>query len=112
MTDDEAATLRTEHANLQRQLVEMRLRHDQLADSLSALVAHLVRKEVEALVGARLPTELERQHLSALFKAATDRARMRADVFLHLAKWGIGGGVGFFLYAAWEAVKAKLRIQE
>jgi hypothetical protein len=112
MTDEDAAALRAAHSDLKRQVVEMRLRQDQMADSLSSLVAHLVRKEVETIVGPRLPTDLERQHLSAIFKAATDRARMRADVFLHIAKWGVGGSVGFLLYAAWEAVKAKLRIQE
>ncbi len=112
MTDQEAAALRETLADLRQQIVTMRMRHDQLADSLSALVAHLVRKEVESIVGARLPTELERQYLASVFKAAADRARMRSDVVLHLAKWGIGGGVGFMAYAAWEAVKAKLKGHE
>lgn len=109
MTDEEAADLRAQNAGLQRQLVEMRLRMDQMADGLAGLVKHLVSTEVETIVGPRLPTEPERRHLAAIYAAAVERAKIRMDVLVHLAKWGIGGGVGFLLYASWESVKAKLR---
>lgn len=109
MTDDEAVDLRAQNAGLQRQLVEMRMRMDQMADGLAGLVKHLVEKEVEHIVGPRLPTELERRHLTSIYTNAVERARIRLDVLVHLAKWGVGGGVGFLLYASWESVKAKLR---
>jgi hypothetical protein len=47
-------------------------------------------------------------YLTSIFKAAVQRAKDRNDLMMHFVKWGLGGTVAFFLYAGWDAVKAKL----
>ena len=111
--DNEAriAELEEKNASLQRQFAEFRLLHDQKTDGQAALLQHWIEQAVHKELQDRLPTREEKMHLTSIFQAAIQRAKDRNDLMMHFVKWGLGGTVAFFLYAAWDSVKAKLGIE-
>lgn len=97
-----------EHADLQRQIVELRMRLDQEREANAALLEHLVGRAVDARLGGRTMTEQEAQWVKEGAAQAAERKRMRSAVVLHVLQWGVGGTVGFLLYSAWESIKRKV----
>jgi hypothetical protein len=109
--DARIADLEAKNASLQQQFSEFRLRHDHEVERQASLIKHWVEQAVNVEIEDRLPTKEERMHLTSIFKAAIQRAKDRNDLVLHFVKWGLGGTVAFFLYAGWDAVKAKLGVK-
>jgi hypothetical protein len=97
-----------DHADLQRQIVELRMRMEQQAEAQAALIEHAVSRAVDAKTGGRSLTEAERDWVREAAAGAAERKKMRSAVLLHLVQWGIGGSVGFLLWSAWESLKLKL----
>ena len=96
-----------DQADLQAQIVTLRLRLDQLADSQAAIIEHLVKREVGMIAG-RIPRH---EHLEWLEKAIeSDKTRKRAfgDMFMHAAKMGLTATLAFLAMSAWELIKIKL----
>jgi hypothetical protein len=108
---EDIAELRRQLAEQQRQIVEMRLSMSQEDERTAALMKHWVTSEIHGQLDDRLPTKEERQHLSLLFRQAIQRAKDRNELMMHILKWGVGGGLAFFLVAGWESIKAKLGFQ-
>jgi hypothetical protein len=102
------AELEEKNDSLQRQFAEFRLLHEQKTDGQAALLQRWVEQAVQKELQDRLPTREEKMHLTSIFQAAIQRAKDRNDLMMHFVKWGLGGTVAFFLYAGWDAVKAKL----
>jgi hypothetical protein len=111
-TEARIAKLEQELAEQQKQFVEFRLRHDHEVDRNASLIKHWVEQAVQGQIEDRLPTKEERMHLTAIFKAAIQRAKDRNDIAVHFVKWGLGGTIAFFLYAGWDSLKKKLGIQQ
>ena len=109
--DARIAELESKNASLQQQFAEFRLRHDHEVERQASLIKHWVEQAVQGQIEDRLPTKEERMHLTAIFKTAIQRAKDRNDIVMHFVKWGVGGTVAFFLYAAWDSVKAKLGVK-
>jgi cell division septum initiation protein DivIVA len=109
--DTRIAELEVKNANLQQQFTEFRLRYDTEVAREASLLKHWVEQAVHSELEDRLPTKEERMHLTSSFQAAIQRAKDRNDLLMHFMKWGLGGTVAFFLYAGWDAVKAKLGVK-
>lgn len=91
--------------NLQEQIVELRLRMDQMAEGQAALIEHVARREVQVAIKDAIPTIEELRQLRQMIEARARRKALIYDVMVHLAKWGAGGAVGFVAYSVWERVK-------
>jgi hypothetical protein len=98
-----------DHADLQRQIVELRMRMEQQAEAQAALIEHAVSLAVDAKTGGRPLTEAERDWMKEASAAAVERKKIRSAVLLHLVQWGVGGSVGFLLWSAWENFKFELK---
>ena len=94
--------------DLQAQIVTLRLQLDQQASNMASLVDHIVRKEVSAVVGDRLPTaEVTRWATEECVRAAA-RKKDYKELFMHSMKLGVAATGAFFIMAMWEALKARL----
>ena len=94
--------------DLQRQIVELRLRMDQQQDSNPAAIDYLVKREIGELMGERLPTREVTAWAAAEYEKAKQRTKDYRDLLLHSAKFGTAAALAFFAMAVWETVKAKL----
>jgi hypothetical protein len=95
----------TSQADLQAQIVELRLRLDQLAEGQAALIEHVTRREVQHALRDAVPTPDELRELREMLRQRSRRRELLHDVAVHLAKWGAGGVVGFVFYSVWERLK-------
>ena len=94
--------------DLQRQIVELRLRMDQQQDSNAASIDFLVKREIATVMGDRLPPPDVTAWAVAEYEKAKQRTKDYRDLVLHSAKFGAAAALAFFAMAVWETVKAKL----
>jgi len=101
-------TTQDDIANLREQIVTLRLRIDQQGEAMAALVDHMVRKEVKAQIGDRLPTEEVTRWATEEAQKAKDRRKDFRDLFMHTLKFGTLAAIGFLCIAAWEEFKTRI----
>ena len=81
---------------------------DQQQDSNAATIDFLVKREVKAVLGERLPEREVTAWLNKEYTKAMQRTKDYRDLFLHSAKFGAAAALAFLAMAVWEAVKAKI----
>lgn len=99
---------RDEVAELKEQIVTLRLRIDHQGEAMAALVDHMVRREIAAQMGDRLPTEEVTRWATEQAQSWKDRRKALKDVVLHTVKFGTLATIGFLCYAAWEEFKTRV----
>lgn len=96
-------------AELQMQIVELRMRIDQQGEAQAALLQHTARREVLHALGRQALTDDELSFIREECKARARKKQMIHDIMVHLAKWGAGGAVGFIAFSLWESFKGEVR---
>lgn len=108
---EEIAKLQAECANLQRQVVELRMQLDQQAQTNAALLQHAVSVAVDAKTGGRMMTAAQYEWVRDGEAAAGERKKARNAILLHVAQWGVGLSIAFIAMSVFDRVKAALGIK-
>ena len=94
-----------QHADLQRQIVELRLQISHMGENQSALIEHVTRREVMHQMEILSITQDDVRYVREARAARDHRRNLMRDIGTHIAKLASGGALGYVAYSLWERIK-------